>query len=107
MKVNNQNGLEFGIKTGTQTDKAHYEQLLSYVKKERLSNLDLNQIEMLMDIENYLHYIAYQIYYANTDSFSNNLMLLRKRTSYTPNALLIHDGSWRGKLLDLYYVMSY
>ena len=107
MKVNNQNGLEFGIKTGTQTDKAHYEQLLSYVKKERLSNLDLNQIEMLMDIENYLHYIAYQIYYANTDSFSNNLMLWRKRTSYTPNAPLGHDGRWRWMLYDLDWGMGY
>ena len=54
--------------------------LIKYVEENDMkkdSNVDY--VETLMDIDNYLEYVAYQVYYANTDSFFNNMTVWRKR----------------------------
>src|SRR5699024_1792541 len=53
------------------------------------------------------HYVAYQVYFVNTDSFSNNLMIWRKNTEFTPDAPYGHDGRWRWMLFDLDWGMGF
>src|SRR5699024_10131829 len=59
------------------------------------------------DMDNFLHYVAFQVYYANTVSFSNNLIIWKKRTFYEPEVPKRHDGKWRWMLFDLDWGMAY
>ena len=82
--------------------------LIKYVEENDMkkdSNVDY--VETQMDIDNYLEYVAYQVYYANTDSFFNNMTVWRKRTDYTPDAPIGHDGRWRWMVYDLDWGMGY
>src|SRR5699024_7010756 len=100
--------VQFDMEAGSQNDEFHYRELLEFVRQNDLSKQEnIKHLETLMDIDNYLEYVAYQIYYANTDSFSNNLMLWRKKTSYLPEAPYGHDGRWRWMIFDLDFGMGF
>lgn len=107
LKVSKKTDVDFDIKEGTKADLDHYDHLLSIVGQNSFTKSNLNKINSMMDIDNFFHYVTYQVYFANTDSFSNNLMLWRKRTNFTPNAPYGHDGRWRWMLYDLDWGMGY
>src|SRR5699024_6722637 len=67
----------------------------------------IEHVQSKIDMDNFLHYVAFQVYYANTDSFSNNLMIWKKRTDYEQEAPKGHDGKWRWMLFDLDWGMGY
>lgn len=102
------NGLQFEMDAGGERDKLHYENLIKFVEDHDMtSNENLEYVETLMDLDNFLEYVAYQVYFANTDSFGNNLTIWRKNVEYTPNAPHGHDGRWRWMLYDLDWGMGY
>lgn len=99
--------VNFDMKAGSQKDELHYRKLLDFVEKNEMNEIkNIEQVKKMMDIENFLEYVSYQVYYANTDSFSNNIMLWRKNVDYSPNAPQGHDGRWRWMLFDLDWGMG-
>lgn len=107
MKAYTDKGLHFDMKSGSDIDRKHYDDLLDFVSSDAITaDKGLEHVETLMDLDNFLHYVAYQVYYVNIDSFSNNLMLWRKRVDYTPEAPTGHDGRWRWMLFDLDWGMG-
>ena len=91
----------FAVDAGQPQDIDHYAQLVDYVNTQDLSETNhYDYIQTQMDVENYLEYVAYQVYYANMDSFSNNTSMWRKKVDYSPNAPIGHDGRWRWMLFD-------
>lgn len=108
MDVYQGGSLGFDMQVGSESDKVHYEQLVEYVEENDMSRKEnVEYIETLMDIDNFLEYVAIQVYYANTDSFGNNLSLWRKKVDYNPEAPHGHDGRWRWMLFDLDFGMGY
>lgn len=100
-------GINFEVKSGKENAKLSYFELLDYAEKNSLSEeAHFNYIEKRMDIDNYLHYVAYQVYYANTDSFSNNMRVWRKNNDIIENAPKGHDGRWRWMFFDLDWGMG-
>lgn len=100
--------VQFDMKAGSQNDELYYRELLDYVDQNDMTDPDsIKHVDTMMDIENYLEYVSYQVFYANTDSFSNNLMLWRKKVDYTPDAPYGHDGRWRWMLFDLDFGMGF
>lgn len=107
MKAFIDKGLHFDMKAGSDIDRKHYDDLLDFVSSDDITtSKGLQHVETLMDLDNFLHYVAYQVYYVNIDSFSNNLMLWRKRVDYTPEAPAGHDGRWRWMTFDLDWGMG-
>lgn len=79
------------IVEGKGTSNADYQKLLRWVKNHDLSSdANVEALRDMMDIENYLDYIAMQIYTCNEDL--NNVRCYRN-----PKA----DGKWRWVLFDL------
>lgn len=98
----------FKMDVGMEKDQIHYDNLIDYVlTNDMTADKHIHYVDTLMDIDNYLEYVAYQVYYANTDSFYNNLTIWRKRVDFIPNAPLGHDGRWRWMLFDLDWGMGY
>ena len=98
----------FETEVGKEKDQDHFFEVINYIKEHDMTNDEsIKQINTFMDIDNYLEYVAYQVYYANTDSFYNNLMMWRKNVPYTPEAPLGHDGRWRWMVYDLDWGMGY
>lgn len=101
-------GINFEVDAGPENAKISYLDMLDYVEQNDMANDEhLAHIEKIMDIDNYLHYVAYQIYYTNTDSFSNNMRVWRKNSDYVENAPKGHDGRWRWILFDLDWGMGF
>lgn len=101
-------GINFEVKSGPEQAKYDYLTLLDYVEEHDLNEeKHLTYVDEQIDIENYLYYVAYQIYYANTDSFSNNLRVWRKDTPFIEDAPKGHDGRWRWMFFDLDWGMGY
>lgn len=108
MSVYTKSGVHFEMDVGTEKDSMHYEDMITFVQKEDMTNDEhIAYIETLMDMDNFLEYVAYQVYYANTDSFANNLTVWRKKGGYVPNAPKGHDGRWRWIVFDLDWGMGY
>src|SRR5690625_4661252 len=100
--------VDFDMKVGTQKDKLSYFQVLDFVEENDMTeNKNVHHLDTLIDIDNFFHYVAYQVYYVNTDSFSNNLMVWRKKSNYSLDAPDEgHDGRWRWMLFDLDFGMG-
>lgn len=98
----------FDTEVGKEKDQDHFFELLTYMEEHDLTNDDsIEHVNTFIDIDNFLEYVAYQVYYANTDSFYNNLMMWRKNVPYTPEAPHGHDGRWRWMVYDLDWGMGY
>ncbi|AOV08758.1 CotH kinase family protein [Sporosarcina ureilytica] len=98
----------FVMDAGKEKDRLHYVNMLDYIRSNDMTQLKhVEYVDTQMDINNFLEYVAYEVYYGNTDSFSNNMTVWRKRTDYVPNAPLGHDGRWRWMLFDLDWGMGY
>lgn len=86
----------FAVDEGEAADLASFMELFDEI--EETARIDY--LEQRMDIDNYLHYLAYQVYFANTDSFGNNTAVWRKRGAVHDEAPDGHDGKWRWLLYD-------
>lgn len=101
-------GINFEVKSGPEHSKVSYFDLLDYVEQNDMSKDEhFNHVKEQIDINNFFHFVAYQIYYANTDSFSNNMRVWRKNTEYVKDAPVGHDGRWRYMLFDLDWGMGF
>lgn len=98
----------FDTEVGNEKDQNHFFEVINYIEEHDMTNdASIEQINAFIDIDNFLEYVAYQVYYANTDSFYNNLMMWRKNVPYTPEAPYGHDGRWRWMVYDLDWGMGY
>ncbi len=69
-----------------------YNQFLSALGSANMSNsTEYQQVEDMIDIDNYIDYMAAQIYYANTDWPGNNIKFWRDQRS---------NGKWRWIIYD-------
>ncbi|PPA70268.1 CotH kinase family protein [Jeotgalibacillus proteolyticus] len=95
------NATGFIIDEGLIGDQQHYTSLVEYAMNNDLRiQENLDYVNTQMDVENYLEYFAYQVYFGNTDSLYNNTAMWRKKTDYTPEAPYGQDGRWRWLLYD-------
>ncbi len=70
----------------------NYDEMMEFIVNSDLNNPDLfAQAEEMIDMDNYIDYMAAQIYYANTDWPGNNVKLWRSRDA---------GGKWRWILYD-------
>lgn len=90
------------ISDGYEYEYKRYADMEQFVGKNDLtipSNMDY--LNTLMDVDNYLNHFAVQIYINNTDFLGNNRKFWRKRTpGYMADAPLGHDGRWRWIFYD-------
>ncbi|HSI66289.1 MAG TPA: CotH kinase family protein [Planococcus sp. (in: firmicutes)] len=94
-------GSGFEIDHGQLGDLNQYNELIDFVQTQNLEMQEhIDHVETQMDVENYLNYIAYQIFIGNKDSLTNNTSLWRKNVDYNPEAPYGHDGRWRWLLFD-------
>lgn len=108
MSVDSIGGLHFNMDVGTEKDQTHYTDMMDFVEEEDMSIDDnVEYVETIMDIDNFLKYVAVQAYYGNTDSFFNNMTVWRKKSEYVPDAPRGHDGRWRWMVFDLDWGMGY
>lgn len=86
-------------------DADHYNAMISYVTTNPLSeDAHYEQVETMMDIDNFIDYQIIQIFSCNTDWPANNVRLWRLRMGqYQPGAPYGHDGRWRWMLYDTDY----
>ena len=83
-------------------DDSHYKEMLTFIERNDLSDESLfDQVEQLMDVDNFLNYFSMQIYYANTDWPQNNIDYWRSRNEFNPEAEEGLDGRWRWLVYDL------
>jgi uncharacterized repeat protein (TIGR02543 family) len=86
----------------TEGDNIHYNQMISFVTANDLSNdARFNQVARMMDINNYLDYYSAQVYYQNNDWPQNNIDYWRLKVDYDDRAPKGHDGRWRWMLYDV------
>lgn len=70
----------------------NYDEMMSFIVSSDLSDPELFVlVEEMIDMDNYIDYMAAQIYYGNTDWPGNNVKLWRSRTA---------DSKWRWILYD-------
>lgn len=85
-------------------DTEHYEAMLEFIRNHDLTESEnYAVVQTMMDIDNYIDYVAFQIYIANGDWPSNNIRYWRLRTEYDPDAPYGHDGRWRWMVYDTDY----
>src|SRR5699024_789467 len=100
--------IQYNLQEGSQADKNDYLTLLNYVEENDMTQSEhIEYIENHIYLNNHLHYVAYQIYYVNTDSFFNNQSMWRKNGPKDNSAPHGHDGKWRWMLFDLDWGMGY
>ncbi|HCS73528.1 MAG TPA: hypothetical protein DIW17_06605, partial [Clostridiales bacterium] len=86
----------------------HYRAMLSYVKINDMSNeRHYEYVKTLMDIDNYINYMVFQIYIGNYDWPSNNVYIWRYTGDYDPDAPHGLDGRWRWMIYDLDSAFGY
>src|SRR5690606_28465198 len=89
-------------------DANHYFEMIEFIRENDMSNDEnLAIVFERMDVKNYFNYVAAQVYFANTDSFYNNLMLWRKKVNTSEEGPYGHDGRWRWMLYDTDFGMGY
>lgn len=93
------------IHEGFPGDEMHYNKIIAFLKHQSVKNdQDYSYVKTQMDIDNFIEYNIFQIYYDNRDWPGNNVLVWRKRTEkYEPDAPYGHDGRWRWALVDLDY----
>ena len=86
----------------------HYKAMLSYVKINDMSNeRHYEYVKTLMDIDNYINYMVFQIYIGNYDWPGNNVYIWRYTGDYDPDAPHGLDGRWRWMIYDLDSAFGY
>ncbi len=87
---------------GNLEDKDHYRAMLKFIGENDLKDQQTYEtIQTQMDTDNFIDYIASEIYFANTDWPLNNIRYWRYKTeAYNPDALPGQDGRWRWMLFD-------
>lgn len=102
------NKINFEMDSGVKKDANHYFEMIEFMGTHDLrDDENLAMIHERMDVENYFEYVAAQVYFANTDSFYNNLMLWRKKANINEDGPYGHDGRWRWMLYDTDFGMGY
>ncbi len=83
-------------------DADHYNAMIQYLKDHDIREDEhYAYIQTQMDVDNFIDYMAAQIYYANTDWPGNNIRMWREKTdSYSPGAEYGRDGRWRWIVFD-------
>jgi len=83
-------------------DQNHYNSLLNFVQDNNVdSDASFQQLNNLMDIDNYIDHYAIKIFYATTDWPHNNIRFWRYRSNgYDPSAPFGMDGRWRWIMFD-------
>jgi hypothetical protein len=82
-------------------DADHYKAMIQYLKDNDIRERQhYEYIQTQMDVDNYIDYMAAQIYYDNTDWPGNNIRLWREKTKDSPAADYGRDGRWRWILYD-------
>ena len=87
---------------GEPADTVDYYEMLDFVSNNNLdvpSNMEY--LNTQMDIENYIDFMASEIYMGNGDWPTNNMRFWRKRIDYDDFASPGHDGRWRWMFFDL------
>jgi hypothetical protein len=89
---------------GEPGDELHFTQLRAYAERGAAAGTinrpdALQTIEAGMDLDNFIHHFAAQIYYANIDWPAGNLRWWRHKGEPDPNRHG-HDGRWRWMLYD-------
>lgn len=81
---------------------ADYYDLLNFVNQQGVvSTANYAAVQDRMDVDNYLDYLAAELWSGNTDWPGNNMRLWRSAsTNREPNAPFRHDGRWRWMLYD-------
>ncbi len=83
-------------------DNHHYQQMISFVTKNDLSDdAVFDEAATMIDIDNYLDYYSAQTYYGNNDWPHNNIDYWRARVPFDPEAPAGQDGRWRWLLFDV------
>ncbi|HCZ24804.1 MAG TPA: hypothetical protein DHV05_08200, partial [Acholeplasmataceae bacterium] len=87
---------------GSKAGQLHYQRMYAYANTNDLSKPNaFHQMERWMDMDNFIDYMAVQIYVGNTDWPQNNILYWRKNVTFNPNAPYGHDGRWRWMINDL------
>ncbi len=83
-------------------DSLHYSAMLDFIRNNDPVNHDVyEQIQTMMDVDNYLDYLIAQMFVRNVDWPGNNIDYWRLRTEWDPDAPPGHDGRWRWKVVDM------
>lgn len=87
---------------GSPKGESHYHDMLKFIEDVDLRDEQhFQEIEKLMDVDNYLDYFIAQIYFANTDWPQNNIRFWRYNTEETPeDSKHWEDGRWRWIMVD-------
>lgn len=94
--------LSGSVDEGEDEDEEHYDNLLRLVSEEDITDpVIYNEVETIMDIDNYIDYQIAEIFMGNGDWPNGNIRFWRKRTEYTPGAPFGHDGRYRWMFYDL------
>ena len=88
---------------GAAGDENHYQGMLSYIRKNGLSDpRHYAAIQTMLDVDNYIDYLIAEIFAGNDDWPDNNIYLWRAKTDqYLPDAPYGQDGRWRWMLFDM------
>lgn len=87
---------------GTNKDRQHYLDMLNYIRNNDISSQEhYDYIQTLMDIENFIEYVVFQIFCGNYDWPGNNIDFWRSTNEYDPNAPYYKDGRWRWIVFDM------
>ncbi|UTW65953.1 CotH kinase family protein [bacterium SCSIO 12643] len=90
------------VEHGYPEDTVHYFNMLDFVANNSLDIPEnMEYLNTQMDIQNYLDFMASEIYIGNGDWPTNNMRYWRKRVDYNDYASLGHDGRWRWMFFDL------
>jgi hypothetical protein len=90
------------VEHGLPADTLHYTNMLDFVHNNSLDVPEnMLYLNTQMDIQNYLNFMASEIYIGYGDWPTNNIRYWRKRVDYDDYASLGHDGRWRWMFFDL------
>ncbi|MDQ2086815.1 CotH kinase family protein [Herbivorax sp. ANBcel31] len=92
------------VNEGTEEDLEDYRDMIRYLEQNDIRQQSTyDHINTLMDIDNFIDYQVFQIFFANTDWPSNNQVMWRYNTEdgeYNPDARRGLDGRWRWAIKD-------
>ena len=87
---------------GTIVGQRHYLDMYRFITRNDMSTKrNYDQVNTLMDIDNFIDYYAAQLYFANVDWPQNNIEYWRYNTSYSPQKTTGQDGRWRWMVFDV------
>jgi hypothetical protein len=87
---------------GLPGDNDHYLNMRDFaVNNDMTSSANYNYIKTQMDADNFIDYVASEVYFGNGDWPNNNIKFWRLKSSYNPRAGIGRDGRWRWMMYDL------